>query len=123
MERRILNGWKDISSYLERGSRTAQRWEQQFGMPIHRPASKRRTAVVAFSDELDAWLVRNHSTLRDDQGSWDEDVDPSALRRAIQRLQMEARELAAKLSTLEQHLGRVNGVLIPHEAPHELRRH
>lgn len=52
----ILNSWKEISSYLGRGIRTVQRWEASFGMPVHRPAGKDRSAVVAFSAELDAWL-------------------------------------------------------------------
>ncbi len=58
MDRKILNGWKEISSHLQRGTRTAQRWEI-LGMPVHRPAHKDRSAVVAFSDELDRWLVRH----------------------------------------------------------------
>src|SRR5271156_3296778 len=56
--RRILNGWKQISQHIDRGVRTAQRWEALLGMPIHRPALKDRSAVVAFSDELEAWLSR-----------------------------------------------------------------
>jgi hypothetical protein len=58
MNRQILNGWKQISHHLERGVRTAQRWESQLGMPVHRPALKDRSAVVAFSDELEFWLSR-----------------------------------------------------------------
>lgn len=58
MSRQILNGWKEISNYIERGVRTAQRWEDQLGMPVHRPALKDRSAVVAFSDELDRWITR-----------------------------------------------------------------
>ncbi len=58
MSRHILNGWKEIASYIERGVRTAQRWEALLGMPVHRPALKDRSAVVAFSDELDRWITR-----------------------------------------------------------------
>jgi hypothetical protein len=56
MSRQILNGWKEISDYIQRGVRTAQRWEALLGMPVHRPALKNRSAVVAFSDELDDWI-------------------------------------------------------------------
>ena len=56
VERKILNSWKEISMHLGRGVRTVQRWEALFEMPVHRPAGKSRSAVVAFSDELDAWL-------------------------------------------------------------------
>src|SRR4051812_41766571 len=55
-ERRILNSWKEIASYLGRGVRTVQRWEAQLGLPVHRPAGKDHSAVVAFSSELDQWL-------------------------------------------------------------------
>ena len=30
----------------------------QSGFPVHRPAGKSRSAVLAFSDEIDAWLKR-----------------------------------------------------------------
>jgi len=53
----ILNSWKEISTYLGRGIRTVQRWEASFGMPVHRPAEKERSAVVAFASELNAWLI------------------------------------------------------------------
>jgi hypothetical protein len=104
MEQRILNGWKEISSHLERGTRTAQRWEIQFGMPVHRPASKPRTAVVAFADELDAWLIRNRSALNSESQNESDETDPARLRETLFRLQAEAKELAAKLSHLERHL-------------------
>ena len=42
--------------YLGRGVRTVQRWEAQLGLPIHRPAGKDHSAVLAFSSELDQWL-------------------------------------------------------------------
>lgn len=55
-DRRILNSWKEIATYLGRGVRTVQRWEAQLGLPIHRPAGKDHSAVLAFSSELDQWL-------------------------------------------------------------------
>lgn len=55
-ERRILNSWKEIAGYLGRGVRTVQRWEAQLGLPVHRPAGKEHSAVLAFSSELDQWL-------------------------------------------------------------------
>jgi len=53
---RVLNGWKEIAQYLGRGIRTVQRWESMYGMPVHRPASKDRSAVTAFPSEIDNWL-------------------------------------------------------------------
>jgi hypothetical protein len=58
MQRRILHSWKEIASYVGRGIRTIQRYEVQFGLPVHRPAGSARSAVMAFSDEIDAWLSR-----------------------------------------------------------------
>ena len=55
-DRRILNSWKEIATYLGRGVRTVQRWEAQLALPIHRPAGKDHSAVLAFSSELDHWL-------------------------------------------------------------------
>lgn len=52
----ILNSWKEISSYVGRGVRTVQRWEELYGLPVHRAAGRDRSAVYALSDEVDAWL-------------------------------------------------------------------
>lgn len=57
--RRVLHSWKDISSYAGRGVRTVQRYEVQLGFPIHRPAGSPRSAVLAFTDEVDAWMNRS----------------------------------------------------------------
>lgn len=56
---KILNSWKEISTYIGRGVRTAQRYEMNFGLPIHRPAGKQRSSVTGFSDEIDIWLRRS----------------------------------------------------------------
>ena len=64
----ILNSWKEIAAYTGRGVRTVQRWEEHFGLPIHRPKGEERSSVLAFREELDAWLretpVRARPVLR-----------------------------------------------------------
>lgn len=55
--RRVLHSWKEISSYTGRGVRTIQRYEVQFGFPVHRPAGSARSTVLAFTDEIDHWLA------------------------------------------------------------------
>lgn len=55
-EMNVLNSWKEISSYIGRGVRTVQRWESLYGLPVHRPAGRDRSAVYALRDEIDAWL-------------------------------------------------------------------
>ncbi len=52
----VLNSWKEIANYVGRGVRTVQRWERDLGMPVRRPRGKSRSAVIAMSDEIDAWL-------------------------------------------------------------------
>ncbi len=53
----ILNGWKEIAHHLGRGVRTVQRWET-LGLPVRRPKRTDRSAVCAFSEEVDEWLHR-----------------------------------------------------------------
>lgn len=52
----LLNSWKEIARYLGRGVRTVQRWEQNLGLPVHRPKGQDRSATLALRPELDEWL-------------------------------------------------------------------
>jgi len=70
----ILKGWKDIAKYLGCGVRTIQRWEK-LGLPVRRPTEGLRSAVVAISEEIDAW-VKGRARASDDYGSSD-DASPS----------------------------------------------
>src|SRR5262245_19249556 len=57
MEKRlVLNSWKEIADYMGRGVRTVQRYERDLVLPVHRPAGRSRSAVVAFADEIDHWM-------------------------------------------------------------------
>lgn len=87
-----LNGWKEISRYLGRGVRTIQRWEQQFGLPIHRPAGKDRAAVFAMQEELDAWMAASWKRVDSD--------DPAMLRTRLHQLETEVRRIRATLHKL-----------------------
>jgi hypothetical protein len=62
---RVLSSWKEIASYLNHGVRTVQRWERFYGLPVHRPAGKSRSAVIAVPEEIDAWVRKTalHPTL------------------------------------------------------------
>lgn len=53
--REILNSWKEIAGYVDRGVRTQQRWEE-LGMPVRRFSRCGNGMVFAFRSELDAWL-------------------------------------------------------------------
>ena len=51
-----LDCWKEIADYLGRGERTVKRWETERGLPTHRAPGAGRTAVYAYTAELDEWL-------------------------------------------------------------------
>src|SRR6516165_9962944 len=61
----ILNSWKEIGQYLNRGVRTVQRWEAELGLPVRRPRGRRRSAVIAMRSEIDQWLNRCPLEARD----------------------------------------------------------
>src|SRR5690242_21748491 len=50
-----LESWKEIGAYLQRDSRTAQRWEKEEGLPVHRHPHKNRSSVYASARKIDAW--------------------------------------------------------------------
>jgi hypothetical protein len=52
-----LTGWREIGLYLERAPRTAQRWERDFGLPVHRERHGRVDVVYAMRSEVDTWLT------------------------------------------------------------------
>lgn len=51
-----LTSWKDIARYMGKGIRTVQRWEQDFGLPVHRPEGATKRAILARPSEIDAWI-------------------------------------------------------------------
>jgi Tol biopolymer transport system component len=57
-EKKILQSWKEIASYLGRAERTCRRWEKEFGLPVHRMDGSPRASVFAYKGELDRWLER-----------------------------------------------------------------
>ncbi len=52
-----LTGWKQIAGHLGYSVRTAQRWEALYGLPVRRLTGTRGGTVIAFGDELDAWVA------------------------------------------------------------------
>ena len=132
--RKILNGWKQISNHLDRGVRTAQRWEALLGMPVHRPALKDRSAVVAFSDELESWLSRtstevgNVCVATDNQAPNGNNDRNEILLRALDDLSTVVRQscdLLSQMQVLQAQLGRSRSRgIAPKPAPplHRKRR-
>jgi hypothetical protein len=54
---RRLDSWKEIAEYVGRDVRTAIRWEDERGLPVHRVPGGKRGSVFAFTDEVDHWLL------------------------------------------------------------------
>ena len=54
-----LNGWKEIAAHLDKGVRTAQRWEKEYGLPIRRLGRDGGEIVFASKAELDEWQRAN----------------------------------------------------------------
>lgn len=99
VERRILKSWKEIAAYLGVGVRTAQRWQHRRALPARQPGTGGRSAVFAFTDEIDSWL-RHRSGRRHTDGSipaalaevvatetlWERRARPRQLEREIEAL-------------------------------------
>lgn len=66
-ERRIVTSWKEIAAYLKVRVRTAQRWEKELGLPVHRMNKLDKAYVFAYTDELDKWFekrIRSRNILK-----------------------------------------------------------
>lgn len=53
----MLNSWKEIAAYLDRGVRTVQRWERDLRLPVHRIGAGKRSPVFASVHELKFWIA------------------------------------------------------------------
>ncbi|MFN2444002.1 MAG: TolB family protein [Vicinamibacterales bacterium] len=61
-----LDSWKAIAAYLKRDVRTAQRWERQEALPVHRHLHATQGSVYAYGAELDAWWSGRRMRLEQD---------------------------------------------------------
>jgi hypothetical protein len=101
MSVRTFQSWKEIAQYMGRGVRTVQRWEA-FGLPVHRPAGRERSAVFAIEHELDAWMQQTQTQVcrplhTNGNGSGD-----AALITRIQEVENEVRELREQIAMLHE---------------------
>ena len=55
MEKTRLDSWKSIADYLQRSTRTVQRWHANQGLPVHHFRGLKGGAF-AYPNEIDAWL-------------------------------------------------------------------
>jgi hypothetical protein len=56
----IFSSWKEIAQHLGKGVRTVQRWEQNLGLPVHRPAGASKGIVLAYRAEIESWAKTHH---------------------------------------------------------------
>lgn len=52
-----LNSWKEIAAHLGASVRTAQRWERNEGLPVHRHLHANDSTIYAFRSDLNAWVA------------------------------------------------------------------
>jgi hypothetical protein len=108
MSRQILNGWKEISSYINRSVRTVQRWEARLGLPVYRPALKDRSAVMAFSDELDRWISRASPDIGEEDavlnGSEGNDAVLLQVLDNVSAMVLDTAELSSQVRLLQEQL-------------------
>lgn len=65
MDKKRLDGWKEISNYLGRDVRTCQRWEGELELPVYRVKQDSiRSKVFSYISEIDEWFsstLKNHN--------------------------------------------------------------
>lgn len=59
----ILSGWKAIATHLRRNERTAMRWAQQRGMPVHRVPGGRHGPIYAVASEIAEWMASGRTEI------------------------------------------------------------
>src|SRR5262249_8015356 len=102
MSVRTFQSWKEIADHMGRGVRTVQRWEA-FGLPVHRPAGRERSAVFAIEHELDSWMQQTHTQLGKSIQSNGE-ANGNALVARIRELENEVAVLREQISFLTTFL-------------------
>lgn len=104
----FLNGWKEIAMYVGRGVRTVQRWES-LGLPVRRPKSRLRSAVVCTTREVDAWLAScgNGRIEEFARGASDSARDYARLATEVALLRVRIEQLRAENEMLRRQLEHV----------------
>lgn len=104
----VLNSWKEIARYLNRGVRTAQRWEAELSLPVRRPRSKGRSPVIALRSEIDLWLKTSMQGKQDGNG-----LDRfDALRAESRNLRLTSQQLRDSMRRSSAELARTVAALV-----------
>ena len=98
----VLNSWKEIAQYLDRGVRTVQRWEHELRLPVHRIGKGKRSPVYALIPELRFWLTTVEA---DSQRAEPQLVDRSLERQNSEKSALRySHDLITKSRDLVRHL-------------------
>jgi len=100
-----LDSWKSIAGYLERSSRTVQRWHAYHDLPVHHFGGS-KGSVFAYAEEIDRWLVSLAGETR--YGEADVATALDAAMSRSQELTARAREMWETRS--EQNLNTIAGL-------------
>jgi len=91
----VFTSWKEIAQYLGKGVRTAQRWEQEAGLPVRRQHGEGKGKVLAFAEEIEGW---KHSATAQD----DDQPERIRLLEEVERLLTENEDMRRKLKAVQQ---------------------
>lgn len=58
-----LISWKEVAAHLGCSVATAQRWERQEGLPVHRHQHRQLGSIIAFRSEIELWAEQRGRNL------------------------------------------------------------
>jgi tetratricopeptide (TPR) repeat protein len=106
-----LDSWKEIAAFFARAERTVKRWEVERGLPVHRLPGRGRTAVFAYSRELDGWLRSPGRELDPCDGLNDYSGDEH-LKSGLQKIESETK-VGVSAATKDPALSQITAWLLP----------
>ena len=100
----VLNSWKEIAGYLQRGVRTVQRWERDLHLPVHRIGTGKRSPVYATVSELKFWLATSAAARREYNNTPPEEPRPTLVTRRENRAVEDSRRLLVSVRELARQI-------------------
>jgi hypothetical protein len=98
--------WKAISEYSGRGIRTLQRWEHDFGFPVHRPDPRNKSAVVSSQSEIDQWFRTRPLLSTNSDSKFLHESRAKGLTASARQLHDEARRLLDRSTQMNEWLSK-----------------
>ncbi|MEZ5320105.1 MAG: hypothetical protein R2752_22075 [Vicinamibacterales bacterium] len=74
-----LNGWKEIATYLGKSVRSAQRWEHELGLPVHRLLTPEGGQIIyASRSEIEGWRTTLSPAAAEGSADADDQLDEAS---------------------------------------------